>query len=145
VSFAGRVVLVDSNVILDVRTEDPVWFDWSSRTLAAAAEAYELAINPIIYGEVSIDADRVEELDVELPESDYLRLSLPYEAAFLAGKAFLRYRRAGGERRSPLPDFYVGAHAAVSGLMLLTRDAARYRTYFPTVTLISPDSQSRRR
>lgn len=132
--------LVDSNVILDIRTEDPDWCEWSAHALAEAAERYELAINPIIYAEVSIDAERIEDLDVELPEDDYLRLPLPYEAGFLAGKAFLRYRRAGGKRSSPLPDFYIGAHAAVSRLVLLTRDATRYRSYFPTVPLISPDT-----
>ena len=135
---AGRVVLVDSNVIIDIRSEDPVWFGWSARALAEAADRYELAINPVIYAEVAVDAERIEALDAELPESDYLRLPLPYEAGFLAGKAFVTYRRAGGERRSPLPDFYIGAHAAVQGLTLLTRDAARYRTYFPRISLISP-------
>jgi predicted nucleic acid-binding protein len=140
VSNGGRVVLVDSNVILDVRSEDPEWFEWSAGTLAAAAEAYELAINPIIYAEVSVDADRIEELEEELPEREFRRLALPYEAGFLAGKAFLRYRRAQGERRSALPDFYIGAHAAVSDLILLTRDPSRYRTYFPTVTLLSPQT-----
>jgi hypothetical protein len=134
----GRVTLVDSNVLIDVRTEDPVWFEWSARALADTADRYRLAINPIIYAELSIDAERIEDLDAELPEVDYLRLPLPYEAGFLAGKAFVGYRRSGGTRRSPLPDFYIGAHAAVQGLTLLTRDAARYRTYFPTVTLISP-------
>jgi predicted nucleic acid-binding protein len=130
--------LVDANVILDIRTEDATWFEWSSRALIETAGQMKLAINPIIYAEVSIDAERIEELDDALPDQHYERLSLPYEAAFLAGKAFLRYRRAGGERRSPLPDFFIGAHAAVSGLTLLTRDAARYRTYFPTVELICP-------
>jgi predicted nucleic acid-binding protein len=134
----GRVTLVDSNVLIDVRSEDPVWFEWSARALAATADRYRLAINPIIYAELSIDAERIEDLDAELPEADYLRLPLPYEAGFLAGKAFVGYRRSGGTRRSPLPDFYIGAHAAVHGLTLLTRDATRYRTYFPTVTLISP-------
>ena len=136
----GRVALVDSNVIIDIRTEDPAWYEWSAGALADTAEAYQLAINPIIYAEVSIDAERIEDLDAELPEPDYLRLPLPYEAGFLAGKAFLAYRRAGGERHSPLPDFYIGAHAAVEGLTLLTRDAARYRSYFPSVELISPPS-----
>lgn len=138
-SAAGdRIALVDSNVLLDVRSLDPVWFDWSAEALAETAERYELAINPVIYAEVSVDAERVEDLDVELAERDYRRLPLPYEAGFLAGKAFVSYRRAGGERRSPLPDFYIGAHAAVQRLTLLTRDAARYRTYFPTISLISP-------
>jgi predicted nucleic acid-binding protein len=139
VSAAGdRIALVDSNVLLDVRSLDPVWFDWSAEALAETAERYELAINPVIYAEVSVDAERVEDLDLELAERDYRRLPLPYEAGFLAGKAFVSYRRAGGERRSPLPDFYIGAHAAVQRLTLLTRDAARYRTYFPTISLISP-------
>ena len=137
-SSGSRFVLVDSNVILDIRSEDRRWFEWSSSALATAAEAYELAINPIIYAEVSTDAERIEELDAELPETHYRRLALPYEAGFLAAKAFLRYRRAGGARRSPLPDFFIGAHAAVSDLILLTRDAARYATYFPSVTLVSP-------
>jgi len=132
------LVLVDSNVILDLRTQDPVWFTWSSESLAETADRHELAINPIIYAEVAADADRIEDLDRELPESDYRRLPLPYEAGFLAARAFVRYRRSGGSRRAPLPDFYIGAHAAVDRLPLLTRDAARYRTYFPTVTLISP-------
>jgi hypothetical protein len=136
----GRVALVDSNVIIDVRTEDPSWYEWSAGALAHAAERYQLAINPIIYAEVSVDAERIEDLDHELPERDYLRLPLPYEAGFLAGKAFLSYRRAGGERHAPLPDFYIGAHAAVQGLTLVTRDAARYQTYFPTVGLIKPST-----
>lgn len=131
------VVLVDSNVLIDIRTQDPTWFDWSATALAAAADRSELAINPLIYAELSTDAERIEDLDRELG-ADYLRLPLPFEAGFLAGKAFLRYRRAGGERRSPLPDFYIGAHAAVAGLALLTRDATRYRSAFPTVPLICP-------
>jgi predicted nucleic acid-binding protein len=126
------------NVILDVWTDDSRWFDWSATALAEAANELELAINPIIYAEVSVDAERIEDLDDGLPERDFRRLALPYETGFLAGKAFLQYRRAGGERRSPLPDLYIGAHAAVSGLALLTRDAARYKTYFPTVRLICP-------
>lgn len=134
----GAIALVDSNVIIDVRSEDPTWFNWSSQALAAAADRFDLAINPIVYAEVSVDTDRIEELDWQLPASDYLRLPLPYQAGFLAAKAFVAYRRAGGERRSPLPDFYIGAHAAVEGLTLLTREASRYRTYFPTIELISP-------
>jgi predicted nucleic acid-binding protein len=136
----GRFVLVDTNVILDIRTEDPEWFNWSANALAETAEQFELAIDPIIYAEVSVDAERIEDLDDELPERNFRRLPLPYEAGFLAGKAYVRYRRAGGARRSPLPDFYIGAHAAVSSLVLLTRDPTRYRTYFPTVRLICPTS-----
>jgi predicted nucleic acid-binding protein len=131
-------VLVDSNVILDVATEDPEWFEWSQERLAETAAAHVLVINPIIYAEVSIGYARIEALDDALPPERFHREALPWEAAFLAGKAFVRYRRAGGRRRSPLPDFYIGAHAAVRGLQILTRDAPRYRTYFPTLTLIAP-------
>jgi predicted nucleic acid-binding protein len=130
--------LVDSNVILDIRTEDERWLDWSAAALAEAAESGPLAINPLIFAEISVDADAIEDLDDELPADSFVRLPLPYEAGFVAGKAFARYRRAGGSRRSPLPDFYIGAHAALEKMSLLTRDATRYRAYFPTVRLISP-------
>ena len=120
-------------------TEDPTWFDWSSAALAAAADGSRLAINPIVYAEVSVRFDRIEDLDAALPEQVFTRLPLPWPAAFLAGKCFLAYRRAGGERRSPLPDFSIGAHAAIAGLRLLTRDATRYRTYLPRLELIAPD------
>jgi predicted nucleic acid-binding protein len=130
--------LVDSNVLLDVLTEDAVWLSWSLESLAAVAETGPLYINPIIYAEVSIRFSRVEDLDDALPPQDFRRASLPWEAAFLAGKAFLDYRRNSGKRSSTLPDFFIGAHAAVDGLALLTRDATRYRTYFPTVRLIAP-------
>jgi predicted nucleic acid-binding protein len=131
-------VLVDSNVLLDVLTEDPTWFSWSSDALAHAAESDALIINPIIHAEVSVGFARIEELDAALPATFFRRDALPWEAGFLAGKCFRRYRRAGGARRSPLPDFFVGAHAAVRAHALLTRDAARYRSYFPTVKLIAP-------
>jgi len=131
-------VLVDSNVLLDVLTENPRWFDWSAGARAGCAEASVLAINPIIYAEVSIRFQRIEDLEDVLPEPQFRRLALPFEAAFLAGKAFLRYRRRGGARVAPLPDFYIGAHAAVSGFALLTRDARRYRSYFPRLELIEP-------
>ncbi len=130
--------LVDSNVLLDVVTEDPSWFEWSSSALARCAEEGPLAINPLIYAEVSIGFERIEELDEVLDSAGFLRLSLPWEAAFLAGKCFLRYRRRGGARSSTLPDFYIGAHALVEGHTLLTRDSTRYRTYFPRLTLVSP-------
>ena len=133
-------VLVDSNVLLDVLTEDPTWFDWSASALEEHAESAVLMINPIIYAEVSVRFARIEELDVALPADLFKREPLPWDAAFLAGKCFLRYRKAGGAKRSPLPDFYVGAHAAIRGATLLTRDASRYRTYFPTLQLIAPDS-----
>ena len=132
------VVLVDSNVILDVVTEDPEWYDWSAAALEKYGETSVLAINPIIYAEVSIGFDRIEDLDEALPPIYFRRASLPWEAGFLAGKCFLRYRRRGGSQFSPLPDFYIGAHAAVSGMALLTRDAARYRTYFPKLTVLAP-------
>ena len=133
-----RAVLVDANVLLDVATNDPRWFVWSSATLSACADSAILVINPVIYAEVSVGFASIEELEDSLPADLYRRDPLPYEAAFLAGKAFLTYRRRGGQRRSPLPDFLIGAHAAISGLRLLTRDATRFRTYFPTVEVISP-------
>jgi predicted nucleic acid-binding protein len=135
------ITLVDSNVILDLVTNDPKWAAWSAETLARAADESVLAINPLIFAEIAIGFARVEELEDLLPPDDFRRLDLPYEAAFLAGKAFLAYRRKGGRRSAPLADFYIGAHAAVAGMRLLTREARRYRTYFPTVTLIAPDEK----
>lgn len=131
-------VLVDSNVLLDVLTEDARWFGWSSETLARQAELGVLVINPIVYAEVSVGFERIEELDDALPPTMFQRAGLPWEAGFLAGKCFRAYRRRAGVRRSPLPDFYIGAHAALTGMKLLTRDPARYRTYFPKLQLISP-------
>ena len=131
--------LIDSNIILDLATEDAKWFEWSSEALFRAADVSTLAINPIIYAEVSIRYSTVEELEGLLPLEDFSRLELPYEAAFLAGKALVTYRRRGGTRTTPLPDFYIGAHAAVAGLRLLTRDPRRYRAYFPTVDIITPE------
>ena len=132
-------VLVDSNVLLDVVTEDPRWFGWSSDALSRCAEEATLVVNPIIFAEVSIGFDRIEDLDGLLADV-VERAALPWEAAFLAGKAFVRYRKRGGRRNSTLPDFYIGAHAAVARMALLTRDAARYRTYFPDVRVIAPES-----
>lgn len=131
-------VLVDSNVLLDLVTADPRWGDWSSARLEELAERHPLVINPLIYSEVSVGFDRIEEIEEALPSAFFRREELPWEAAFLAGKAFLRYRRQKGSRRSPLPDFYIGAHAAVRSYRLLTRDARRYETYFPKVELIAP-------
>jgi len=131
-------VLVDSNVLLDVLTEDAAWFDWSAKQLELQGSRRSLFINPIVYAEVSVGFARIEELDVALPEEFFRREALPWGAAFLAGKCFLRYRRRGGNRRAPLPDFYIGAHAALAAAALLTRDAQRYREYFPTVELIAP-------
>ncbi len=132
------VVLVDSNVILDVLTEEIRWLAWSAGALARAAEFDILVINPIIYAEVSVRFERIEALDEALPETFFRRDPLPWEAGFLAGKCFHAYRRRGGPRRSPLPDFYVGAHAAVRSMTLLTRDASRYRSYFPNLPMIAP-------
>jgi len=131
-------VLVDSNVILDIATEDPEWGGWSANALARAADEALLVINPIVFAEVSVRFERVEDLEDALPPELFRRDPLPYEAAFLAGKSFLAYRRRGGTRAAPLPDFYIGAHALVAGHRLLTRDARRYRTYFPRLALISP-------
>jgi predicted nucleic acid-binding protein len=131
-------VLVDSNIIIDVVTEDPQWLQWPAASLAACANQGNLIINPLIYAEVSIAFAQIEELEAALPTTFFRQDPLPWEAAFLAGKSFLTYRRRGGERRSPLPDFYIGAHAVVTGLKLLTRDSSRYRTYFPTLELITP-------
>jgi predicted nucleic acid-binding protein len=131
-------ILVDSNVILDILTEDPQWFEWSAQKLTEYANQGELIINPIIYAEISIGFNQPEELDTAISPDFFRRDPLPYNAAFLAGQSFLEYRRRGGERRSPLPDFYIGAHAAVAQIPLLTRDVNRYRTYFPSVQLITP-------
>ncbi|QIJ72724.1 type II toxin-antitoxin system VapC family toxin [Thermosulfuriphilus ammonigenes] len=127
-------VLVDSNVILDIFTEDPEWFEWSSRKLAEYAEKDTLIINPIIYAEISIRFEKEA-----LPPEVFVREELPWEAAFLAGKCFLLYRKRRGKKTSPLPDFYIGAHAAVRGYVLLTRDAKRYSFYFPKLKLIAPE------
>lgn len=132
--------LVDSNVLLDILIPDPVWEAWSSEALVETAESSVLAINPVIYAEVSIGFDRIEDLEDALPDP-LRREDLPWDAAFLAGKAFLQYRGSSGEKRSPPPDFFIGAHAAIRGYRLLTRDAKRYRTSFPTLQLITPDSE----
>ena len=130
--------LVDSNVLLDVVTKDHEWLEWSSSMLEREAERGRLVINPLVYAEVSLAFDRIEELDAAIPSDFVTREPLPWDAAFLAARAFLRYRRKGGSRPHPLPDFYIGAHAAVAGYTLLTRDARRYRTYFPKLRVISP-------
>jgi predicted nucleic acid-binding protein len=132
-------ILVDSNVILDIVTEDKKWFQWSSDALAMYAGTYILVINPIIYAEVSIGFDRIEDVEMVLAPSFFRRDPLPWEAAFLAGKCFLAYRKKSGRRRSTLPDFFIGAHAAIARIPLLTRDVSRYRAYFPKLKLIAPD------
>ena len=133
------MVLVDTNVILDIATNDPQWFDWSSAQLEPLINAGEAAINPIIYAELVPSARAPADLDTAIvPPGNFHRLPLPYAAAVPAARAFAAYRQAGGAKTSPLPDFFVGAHAEVENLTLLTRDPARYRTYFPNVRLICP-------
>lgn len=133
------MVLVDSNVLLDISTKDPRWFAWSSEQLEPLINAGEAAINPIIYAELAPAFSSAIELDTRLvPPGDFHHLPLPYAAAFPAARAFATYRKAGGIRSSPLPDFYIGAHAEVEELQILTRDPTRYRTYFPNVRLICP-------
>ena len=132
-------VLVDSNVLIDLMSENSEWFAWSSAALANAADSAHLVINAVIYAEVSVRFTRIEDLEDALPKSLFQREPIPFEAGFLAGKAFLAYQQRGGAKRSPLPDFIIGAHAAVAGHRLLTRDATRYRTYFPRLALIAPE------
>ena len=130
--------LLDTNVLLDILTDDPKWGDWSQGQFARAHAEGPIPLNPIIYAELAAHFPAVEDLDYFLRPVVFQRLPLPYEAGFRASRAFLEYRRAGGARTSPLPDFYIGAHAEVSGLSLVTRDIARYRTYFPKLKLITP-------
>jgi len=135
-----KPVLVDSNVLLDLTTEDPEWVEWSDAQIRRLAAEAILVINPVIFAEVSVDFDEVEAMGASLPMELFRRDPLPYDAAFLAGKCFRRYRRRGGARRSPMPDFYIGAHAAIADYRLLTRDARRYRAYFPRLEIIAPDA-----
>jgi predicted nucleic acid-binding protein len=132
------MVLVDTNVLLDVLQDDPQWAEWSQRSLEDASLTDALAINAVIYSELSIAFERIEELEAVITLASVSVEPIPREALFLAGKAFVNYRRRRGAKQSVLPDFYIGAHAAVSGFTILTRDVARYRTYFPTVSLIAP-------
>lgn len=134
----GLGTLVDSNVLLDILTEDEKWSAWSADALEKATESGPIYINPVIYAEVSIRFSTVEALEDALPTQDFRREPIPWAAAFLAGKAYLNYRRNGGTRSSTLPDFFIGAHAAVAELALLTRDTSRYQSYFPTVELVAP-------
>jgi hypothetical protein len=130
--------LVDSCVLLDILTEDPTWFDWSAEALMAQANEGQLVIDAIVYAEISIGFSSIESLDSLLSADRFDYRPIPREAAFLAGKCFLKYRRRGGARTLPLPDFFIGAHAAVCGYSLLTRDARRFETYFPSVDLVAP-------
>jgi hypothetical protein len=132
-------VLVDSNVLLDILTESPAWWSWSSAAVREAGTRASLVVNPIIYAEASVRFSTMEAFDTEMAGAGIVREPIPYAAAFLAGKAYLDYRRRGGLRTSPLPDFFIGAHAAVAHHELLTRDPRRYRSYFPSVRVIAPD------
>ena len=133
------MILIDTNVLLDIVTDDPTWADWSQQQLSAAALRDRLAINPVVYAEFSSHFAKIEEIDAVLASADIAVTEMPRTALFLAGQAFKTYRRRGGVRISVLPDFFIGAHAAVLGAPLMTRDAGRYRSYFPGVELIAPD------
>jgi predicted nucleic acid-binding protein len=130
--------LIDSNVLLDLFDNESEWQEWSDAMLTQQARRGDLVINPIVLAEVAAGLESAEELDEVLPPGLVRREQLPWDAAFLAARAFVIYRHAGGERRSPLPDFYIGAHAAVAGHTLLTRDPRRYRHYFPKLRIVSP-------
>ncbi len=132
------MTLIDTNVLLDLVTDDAKWADWSIRELDAAALKGPLAINDVVYAELSVRVEAIETLEAVLDEAGVSVAAIPRAALFLAGKAFLRYRTAGGRRTGVLPDFFIGAHAAVAGLTLLTRDAQRYRSYFPAIDLVTP-------
>ena len=132
------MILVDSNVILDILTTDPKWYQWSANNLSYLSESHSLIINDIIYTEISIGFDKIEDLDDVISESFFKILPIPKSALFLAGKAFLNYKRKNGSKNLVLPDFFIGAHAAILKIPLLTRDISRYKTYFPTIELISP-------
>lgn len=132
------MVLIDTNVLLDVVTNDPQWADWSQNQLEAAALKDPLAINAVVYAELSIGFRRIEEVEAVLAKAQVSIEEIPREALFLAGKAFQRYKARGGARAGVLPDFFIGAHAAVLGVPLLTRDSRRYRDYFPKLELLAP-------
>jgi len=131
-------VLVDSNVLLDIFTEDPRWVGWSAAALERVTQRSTVVINPVIYAEISVRFSRIEDLEEALPRDMLQREPIPYEAAFLAAKVHLGYRRRGGVRNAPLSDFFIGAHAAVAGHSLLTRDPSRFETYYPSIKLIAP-------
>ncbi len=133
------MILVDTNVLLDLVTDDPVWGAWSQQQLDLASARDELAINDIVYAELSIGYARMEPLDEMIRSAGLVNAAMPRPALFLAGKAFQRYRSAGGRRTGVLPDFFIGAHAVIADAALITRDAARYRSYFPGIVLIAPN------
>ena len=131
-------LLVDTNVLLDLLQDDPQWADWSIAQLRAQSQLHRLTINDVIHAELSLSFGTVEALDAMVSRLRLEHAPLPRPALFLAGKAFLQYRRRGGTKTQVLPDFFIGAQAAVAGWPLLTRDATRYRSYFPTIELITP-------
>ncbi len=133
-------VFVDSCVLLDLFTDDENWADWSERTLEKYSQTNTLYINSIVYTEISIGFNKVEEVESAIEELGIKVLEMPREASFLTGKAFLKYRKSKGNKISPLPDFFIGAHASVSGFDLITRDLAKYKTYFPQIKLIHPSA-----
>jgi len=133
------VILVDTNILLDLVTGDPQWAQWSQQQLDIATARGQVAINDIVYAELSVGYPTIEELDEMIRRAGVINAGIPRPALFLAGKAFRRYRLAGGVRTGVLPDFFIGAHAVIVGCMLITRDAARYRTYFPGIALIAPN------
>lgn len=137
------MLLVDTNVLIDVLQDDPKWADWSIRQLRAQSQLHELAINPIIYSELSLMYESIEALEQTVAAMRLSFLEVPRPALFVAAKAFIRYRREGGTKQNVLPDFFIGGHAAVAGCGVLTRDPARYRSYFPTVELLTPESGGR--
>ena len=132
------MILVDSNILLDILTVDPKWYNWSSSNLSTLAESHELIINDIIYTEVSIGFGRIEDLEAAFTGDFFKILPIPKEALFLAGKAFLQYRANNGNKNSVLPDLFIGAHASILNIPLITRDLSRYKTYFPKLQLITP-------
>jgi len=136
--MTGKGVLVDSNIVLDLFTDDPNWADWSESMLEEYSTVSTLYINSIVYSEISIGFNRIEDLESAIIGAGFQMLDFPKEALFLAGKAFLKYKKKRGARSSPLPDFFIGAQAAVLNIALITRDVSRYRSYFPTLSLISP-------
>ena len=131
-------MLVDTNVLVDVLQNDPQWADWSMAQLQAQSKVHRLSINPIIYAELSLTFSTLEALDAVISRMEMDLLDIPKPALFLAGKAFVQYRRGGGARTNVLADFFIGAHAAVSGLPVLTRDTRRYQSYFPSINLVTP-------
>ncbi|HQU92896.1 MAG TPA: type II toxin-antitoxin system VapC family toxin [Pyrinomonadaceae bacterium] len=130
--------MIDSNVLLDLYDRSSKWHEWSASILSSVGDSAELVINPIIYAEASIRFETPAEFDEVFSPEDFVRRAIPFAAAFLAGKAHVEYRRRGGVRAATLPDFFIGAHAAISGYKILTRDPRRFRRYFPAVELIAP-------